>query len=104
MPASGQPFNVRAEDRDWQIYHIIAENSEITVDEICKMAGREEIIAEESLERLQRYGLISRKGEKCAAKSIQQILISAELERTMKDSPIYMENGVIKVRKDRGDE
>ncbi len=104
MPASGQPFNVRPEDRDWQIYHIIAEKSEITVDEICRMAGREEHIAKESLERLEKYHLISRKGETCAPKSIQEILISTELERTMKNSPIYMENGVIKVRKERGDE
>ncbi|WP_460007310.1 hypothetical protein [Methanogenium cariaci] len=95
---------MRAEDRDWQIYHIIAEKSEIPVDEICRMTGTEEHIIEESLERLQRYSLISRKNDTCTAKSIQEILISAELKQAMKDSPIYMEDGVIKVRKEGGDE
>jgi len=68
------------------------------------MTGREENIAEESLERLEKYHMISRKGDTCAANSIQGILISAELKRTMKDSPIYMEDGIIKVKKEGGDE
>ncbi|KAF1078303.1 hypothetical protein MKMG_00797 [Methanogenium sp. MK-MG] len=67
------------------------------------MTGTEESIAEESLERLQRYGLISRKNETCAVKSIQEILMTAELKRAMKDSPIYMEDGVIKVRQEKED-
>ena len=95
---------MRPEDRDWQIYHIIADKSEITTDEICKLTGREESIAEESLERLEKYHLISRKEDKYVPKSIQSILISAELKQTMKDSPIYMEDGVIKVRKESEDE
>ena len=95
---------MRPEDRDWQIYHIIADKSEITVDEICKMTGREKNVAEESLERLENFHLISRKCDKYEAKSIQDILISAELKQAMKDSPIYMEDGVIKVRKEGGDE
>ncbi|MDE4907448.1 hypothetical protein L0665_02280 [Methanogenium marinum] len=95
---------MRAEDRDWQIYHIIADKSEINVDEICKMSGREEHIAKESLDRLEKYHLISRKGETCSSKSIQEILITAEMKQAMKDSPIYMEDGVIKVRKEGGDE
>ncbi len=93
---------MRAEDRDWQIYHIIADKSEITVDEVCKLTGREESIAEESLERLNRYGLISRKEDKYAANSIQAFMITAEMKRAMKDSPIYMEDGVIKVKKEGG--
>ena len=95
---------VRTEERDWQIYHIIAEKPEITVDEVCRAACTEESIAEESLERLQRYKLISRTGDSCAVKSIQEMLIAAELERLMKDSPMYMENGVIKVRNENEEE
>ncbi|WAI01487.1 hypothetical protein [Methanogenium organophilum] len=95
---------MRAEERDWQIYHIIAEKSEITVDEVCTMACTAKEVAEDSLERLQKYKLISRTGDTCAVKSIQEILIAAELERVMNDSPIYMENGVIKVHKESEDE
>lgn len=89
---------MRSEERDWQIYHILAEKSEITMDEICKMACTEESIARESLERLERYRLISRKGDAWVIKSIQEILLTAEIERAMKNTPMYMENGVIKVR------
>ena len=91
---------VREEDRDWHIYHIIAEKSGINVDEVCRVACTEKEVAEESLERLQRYKLISRSGDAYAVKSIQEMLIAAEMERAMKDSPMYMENGVIKVRKE----
>ncbi|WFN34907.1 hypothetical protein L1S32_01960 [Methanogenium sp. S4BF] len=89
---------MRSEERDWQIYHILAEKSAITLDELCMMAGTEESVAEESLERLERYRLISRKDDAWVIKSLHEILLTAELERIMKDSPMYMENGVIKVR------
>jgi hypothetical protein len=101
MQPSGKHLFVREEDRDWQIYHIIAEKSGITVNEICSAACAEIDVAEDSLERLQRYKLISRTGDTCAVKSIQEMLIAAEMERIMKDSPMYMENGVIKVRTER---
>ena len=95
---------MREEERDWQIYHIIAEKPGITVDEVCSVAGTKKTIAEDSVNRLQKFKLISRKGDAYAVKSIQEMLITAELERAMKDSPIYMENGVIKVQKESENE
>ena len=68
------------------------------------MTGAEERVAEESLKRLHTYHLISRKEDTCTPKSIHEMLIAAEVKRAMKDSPIYMENGVIKVRKESEDE
>jgi hypothetical protein len=91
---------VRSEDRDWQIYHILVEKSEMTLEELCRVACTEESVAEESLERLERYRLISRKDDLWATKSLQEIILCAEMEQLMKDSPIYLENGVIKVRKE----
>ena len=95
---------MREEERDWQIYHIIAEKPGITVDEVCSVACTKKTIAEDSVNRLQKFKLISRKGDAYAVKSIQEMLITAELERAMKDSPIYMENGVIKVQKESENE
>jgi len=94
---------VREEDRDWQIYHIIAEKSGITVDEICNVTCTKKDVAEDSLARLHKYKLISRAGDACAVKSIQEMLVAAELERAMQGSSMYMENGVIKVRTERED-
>jgi hypothetical protein len=95
---------VRSEERDWQIYHIFVEKSEITLDELCRMACTEESVAEESLERLERYRLISRKDDAWAIKSLQEIILTAQIEQVMNDSSIYMENGVIKVRTERENE
>ncbi len=76
----------------------------MTLDELCRVACTEESVAEESLERLERYRLISRKDEAWAIKSLQEIILTAQIEQVMNDSPIYMENGVIKVRTERENE
>ena len=68
------------------------------------MACTEESVAEESLERLERYRLISRKDDAWAIKSLQEIILTAQIEQVMNDSSIYMENGVIKVRTERENE
>ena len=89
---------MRSEGRDWQIYHILVEKSEMTLDGLCRVACTEENVAEESLERLERYRLIYRKDDAWAIKSLQEIILTNEVDQMMKDSPVYMENGVIKVR------
>ena len=91
---------MRSEERDWQIYHILVEKSPITLDELCRMACTEEDVAEESLERLERYRLVSQEEDAWAIKSLQEIILTNEMDQMMKDSPVYMENGVIKVRKE----
>jgi len=91
---------VRDEDIDWIIYHRIPERSGITVAELAAGTGLSEDAVGASVARLCRY-LLARESEgRVHVMSIQESLLEC-MCRHESNSPIYVENGVIKVKQDR---
>lgn len=92
---------MREEDLDWLLYHRIAGQDGITVDDLAAGTGHDPSIVSSSVERLRRYHLIGKSGELLRALSIQDSLMSCKLKHAMDDLPFVIENGVIKARNDR---
>ncbi|NYT05941.1 MAG: MarR family transcriptional regulator [Methanomicrobiales archaeon] len=88
---------MREEEIDWILYHIITATDTIALPELCLRAGVSEEIALASAERLERGMLIARNGDSLRALSVQESLLLCQL-RHAGNSPITVENGVIKVR------
>jgi hypothetical protein len=88
---------VRAEDYDWEIYHIITRAKGCRIEDICEMSGFSREIVQESLNRLSVQLLIDCRGELYRACSIEQFMISNHLKHDPL-SQIIIENGVVKVR------
>ncbi|MEA5038124.1 hypothetical protein SDC9_31499 [bioreactor metagenome] len=88
---------MRNEDIDWSIFHCIPECGSVTIAELAERSlfSADEIKA--SLARLERACLIHVDGEKVCALSLNDMFILNEIKNAPSD--IYIENGVIKVRK-----
>jgi predicted transcriptional regulator len=88
---------MRNEDVDWALFHMIPENGTRTIAELAEQSGfsEDEIMA--SLARLQKACLIHVKDEVVCALSITDMFMMNEMQHASSD--IYIENGIIKVRK-----
>jgi hypothetical protein len=91
---------VREEEFDWTLYHIIAARNTITVPELCTDTGFSREDVEGSMARLERNCLICRTGEDVRPLSIQESLVMCHMNHAQ-DSPIVVEDGVIKYRPPR---
>jgi len=92
-------IQVKDEDVDWMIYHLVAQKDQTTADELVTASGIAKPLVSASLDRLVRYLLIDRNGDAFHALSISEALIKCQIKNTC-DSPVTIENGVIKMRKD----
>ncbi|HDR73939.1 MAG TPA: MarR family transcriptional regulator [Methanoculleus sp.] len=88
---------MREEDLDWDVYHIIAMNGHITVDELVAISNQPETVIADSVVRLERRFLIARTGAGVRVLSVQESIARCQLQYCM-DDRLVMENGVIKVR------
>ncbi len=88
---------MREEDLDWDIYHIIAMNGDISLDELVEQCGHPGEMIPDSVARLERKHLISRNENGVRVLSIQESMARCQLRQCMDDC-IYMEDGIIKVR------
>lgn len=91
------------EDTDWKIYHLIPDEG-ITFDELIKASGMAEETVRASTARLEKIRLVHTADERICPVSVNDFLISETLCGTggtekEDDLGIYIENGVIKVRK-----
>ena len=88
---------MRNEDIDWALFHCIPECGNMTVAELAERSlfSVEEIKA--SLARLEKACLIHVAGDTVCALSLNDMFILNEIKNA--PSGIYIENGVIKVRK-----
>ncbi len=88
---------MRNEDVDWALYHMIPDNGTPTITELVERSdfSRDEVRA--SLARLEKACLIYVKGENVCPLSINDMFMMNEIMNAPSD--IYIENGVIKVRK-----
>lgn len=88
---------MREQDLDWKIYHIIAARPSIAYSELVSLVQSESEMIDASLFRLQEKFLVVIQEEKLRSASIQEALIGCQAKHSA-DSPIYVENGVIKVK------
>ncbi len=89
--------NVRAEEYDWSIYHVITGGKNCTADDICENSGFSREQVEESLARLMKTHLVECRGDRYRACSLEEFLITSQLNQDP-FSDIIIENGVVKVK------
>jgi hypothetical protein len=89
---------VKEEDADWLIYHLIVKEPATTAEELVVLCGLDPCTVDASLERLERYLLVERKGEKLRVLNFGESLIRCQVKYS-DDLPFTIENGVIKARK-----
>jgi hypothetical protein len=89
---------VKEEDADWLIYHLIAQKSTVTAEELVRESDLSAAAVDASLARLENNLLINRAGSEIRVLSIGESLIKcqAKYDNTL---PYVIENGVIKARK-----
>jgi len=90
---------VREEEQDWLVYCHIAARERITVPELSAATGLTRSEVEASADRLVRGLIVEREGEALRAMAIGESLAKCQINRS-DCSPIVIENGVIRVRKD----
>ena len=89
---------MKEEDADWLIYHLIVNESVITVERLVVLSGLDSVTMNASLKRLERYLLIERDGDKLRALNFGESLIRCQVKYS-DDLPYTIENGVIRERK-----
>jgi len=91
-------IQVKQEDADWRIYHLIPPNTSTCAETLIAQTGLAPEIVEESLARLEHYCLINRNGTEIRVLSIGESLITNQILYD-KDLPYTIENGVVKARR-----
>jgi hypothetical protein len=89
---------VKEEDADWLIYHLIAQKSTATAEELVKESGLDAAAVNASLLRLDHNLLINRTGSEVRVLSVGESLIKCQTKYD-NDLPYVFEDGVIKARK-----
>lgn len=88
---------MREEDLDWDVYHIIAMNGHITMDELLELSNQPGDVIGDSVARLERRCLVARTGTGVRVLPVQESIARCQLQHCM-DDRLFMEHGVIKVR------
>lgn len=89
---------MKEEDADWLIYHLIAQKSEITAEELVKESSLDAAAVDASLARLDHNLLINRTGPGIRVLSFGESLIKCQVKYD-NELPYVIEDGVIKARK-----
>ena len=89
---------MKEEDADWLIYHLIVDEPAITVERLVVLCGLGFVTTNASIDRLERYLLIDRDGDKLRALNFGESLIRCQVKYS-DDLPYTIENGVIRERK-----
>ena len=92
---------VREEEQDWWVYCQIAARDRITVAELGAATGLPRPAVEASAARLVRGLIVEREGESLRAMAVGESLAKCQINHS-ESSPIVIENGVIRVRKEDG--
>ena len=95
---NGECIQVKQEDVDWQVYHLIPPAAPTTAERLAETCGLELRLIEESLARLERYCLVERNAGEVRILTYGESLIRNQMIYE-KDLPFTLENGVIKARK-----
>jgi hypothetical protein len=92
---------VREEEQDWLVYCHIAARERITVAELESATGLPRPAVEASAARLVQGLIVERDGESLRAMTVGESLAKCHINHS-ESSPIVIENGVIRVRKEDG--
>ena len=87
---------MRDEGLDWEIYHMLLDGKIRTMRDLVT-AGYDPSLAEASLNRLERYLLIERRGGEVRVLSVPESILLCQA-RNEEDCPVVVENGVIRMR------
>ena len=89
---------MRQEDIDWKIYHIVVDGNSVSADDIISKTGFDRETVNGSLKRLESSSLIEYDGKTARILSLHEMLLKCSIKNaaTDPDSPIIIENGVIK--------
>jgi hypothetical protein len=91
---------VREEEVDWCIYRSIADGDARTRLEIIAFTRFDPSLIDVSLDRLVKAGLLIQTGDYLRVLSFQESIFQKQIQSD-EDSPIHLENGVIRVKKGR---
>ena len=91
-------IEMKDEDADWLIYHLVAQGHSATADELVLTSGLDPSAVDESLGRLERNLLIEQKEGRVRVLTIGEALLLCEIKHSQ-DLPYTIENGVIRERK-----
>lgn len=89
---------MKEESVDWVVYHFIGANGPISIEELSVAADLSGEETERSVRRLEENMLVERRDGQVRVLSFQESLLRCQL-RYMDHSLVYIENGIIKVRK-----
>ena len=89
---------MKEEDADWLIYHLIAQKSTVTAEDLVQESGLDAAAVDSSLLRLDNNLLISRTGSEARVLSVGESLIKCQAKYD-NELPYIIEDGVIKARK-----
>lgn len=85
-------------DTDWALYHMLTDKKPAMITELVERSGWDRDVVEASLSRLEKSCLIAVMGESVSLLSLSDMLMLNEMMHAP-DMPIYIENGVIKAKK-----
>ena len=88
---------MRDEEFDWAIYCLISRGTATTRESINDILNLDLDTIEDSLRRLEQSLLIGREGTKLRVLSISESIVCCQAKYE-KDTPIYVEDGLIKVK------
>ena len=91
---------MREEEIDWCVYRVIADGDAVTLVDVVHCTGYDPHVVGSSVNRLERAGLLRRSGELLTILTFQELLLCCGL-RNDENSPVFIENGVVRVKKDR---
>lgn len=94
----GECIQVKQEDVDWQVYHLIPPAAPTTAEELAEKCGFGLPVIEDSLARLERYCLVERNAGVVRVLTFGESLIRNQITYE-KDLPFTLENGVIRAKR-----
>ena len=89
---------MRDEDLDWELYHAVADGKARTMADLAAR-GHDPARVEASVGRLERAFLVERQGDSVRALSFQESILLCQLKNE-RGSPLVLENGVLRVKRD----
>lgn len=93
---------MKDEDIDWKIYHLLPDGVPTQITDLMEQTGLDEETVRSSLARLEKSCLVMVEGNFASPLSITDFFLAKQLTEFQKvedDMGIFLENGVIKVRK-----
>ena len=97
-PGSAECVQVKNEDRDWQVYHILADDPDQDEETLSGKAGCTRDAVQASLSRLEGAFLVGKGPAGWRVLTIPETILCSQA-RYDTSAPFSIENGVIRIRK-----